>query len=121
MSEKMVEQGGGDRPVWLEFAGVELRVTMPDESVWAVPAHIIADSYANYYTAADGDEYDDLYRFVMEQTDVLTDWASGDMNWSDVKAQARMVDGPDPVDYEEGWANGYQEVVRITATPGDPQ
>jgi hypothetical protein len=31
------------------------------------------------------------------------------------------VDGPDPVDYEEGWANGYQEVVRITATPGDPQ
>lgn len=88
----------------------ELHVTMPDGSVWAVPVQLIATKRAEYYAHEFGD---DLYRSLAEDTLPLfrsddfeiVDWASNNMNWSDVQHSARCVSTGD-VDYDDGWDNG---------------
>jgi hypothetical protein len=90
-------------------AAVELHVTMPDGSVWAVPAHLIAHNRATYY-AEDG--YQEEYDYTMGDDAELEDWAANNMNWSDVAAHARKVEQSEPVDYQEGWVNGEKLVVR---------
>lgn len=93
----------------------ELRVTMPDASVWAVPVLFIATHRADYYKEEFGN---DLQRSLQEDTLPLfeaspyevEDWAANNMNWSDVVGAARLVT-PGEVDYDEGWANGEKEVT----------
>jgi hypothetical protein len=113
----MNERDGGE-----QGGAVELHVTMPDGSVWAVPAHLIADSYASFYASKAGPKgspeyqqaHEGEYRDALASDDTLTDWAAGDMNWSDVQTHARQVSPPPSrqPDYEDGWANGEQRVVR---------
>ncbi len=92
----------------------ELHVTMPDNSVWAVPVSIIANHRAEYYAS----EFDgDVQRSLAEDTLPLfradnyeiEDWAANNMNWSDVQHTARCVT-PGGVDFDEGWSNGDKSV-----------
>lgn len=93
----------------------ELRITMPDTSVWAVPVEIIATNRAEYYAKEYGG---DVARSLAEDTIPLfnsdyfeiEDWAANNMNWSDVQHAARCVE-PGEVDFDEGWANGDKSVV----------
>lgn len=91
---------------------------MPDGSRWDVPAEIVARSYAAYYAKLHpGSEFElerqrgHLFRECMEEPELLTDWAEGNMNWEDVSSEAKMIQGPDAPDYQEGWVNGAKEVV----------
>jgi len=94
-----------------------LRVTMPDGSQWDVPVATIARNRA----AAYADEFDgNLARSLMEDTmplfesdpSEIRDWAEGNMNWSDVSADAiRVIDGAEP-DWQKGWVCGPKEIVR---------
>ncbi len=91
-----------------------LFVTMPDESVWAVPVSIIATHRATYYAGECGG---DVEKSLAEDTMPLfehdpfevEDWAANNMNWSDVVEHARLVSEGE-TDYEDGWVNGEKEV-----------
>ncbi len=94
-----------------------LFVTMPDESVWAVPVEIIARNRAAYYAHKVGG---DVERSLTEDTMPLfdsdpfevEDWAANNMNWSDVVEHAVMVEKGE-TDFEDGWANGEKEVKEL--------
>ena len=90
-----------------------LRVTMPDNSKWDVPARLIAHDRAKYY-AEKGESYQEEYDYVINDDSELIDWAAGNMNWSDVKDMAMKIELPEPkVDYQEGWVNGEKEIIEV--------
>ena len=93
----------------------QLRITMPDNSVWDIPVMVIAEDRAAYYSHEYGG---DIHKSLKEDTLPLfesdeyhiRDWASNSMNWSDVKDVAKMISSPE-IDYQEGWMNGDYEVI----------
>jgi hypothetical protein len=92
-----------------------LKVTMPDGSRWAVPAEVVARSYADHYEGTEnteGAEYKSSFNEAMGNASILRDWAQNNMNWSDVAHCAKKVEpAPQPkVDFQEGWINGPMEV-----------
>lgn len=90
-----------------------LRVTMPDGSRWDVPAEFIAKHRARYYVDKDPkySYFDKEVKYALEDDYELMDWAANNMNWKDVKEQARIVEEAREVDYQEGWINGACEVI----------
>jgi hypothetical protein len=93
-----------------------LRVTMEDGSQWDVPVSIIAknreDSYSKTHDLKDPDN-DDLLAisFELADEDEISDWASNDMNWSDVSKIAKKVTSKKNINFEHGWVNGDKEIV----------
>ncbi|MFO7846010.1 MAG: hypothetical protein R6V27_05550 [Balneolaceae bacterium] len=94
----------------------KLRITMPDGSKYDVPISVIAENRAENYK----DEFDNnIAMSLMEDTLPLfesspyeiTDWAAGNMNWSDVAEYAEKVGTTEDPDFQEGWVNGEKEVV----------
>jgi hypothetical protein len=84
---------------------------MPDRSIWAVPAEIVAESLARHYAKADGEAYlKEDYENALSDNSLLLDWAENNMNWKDV-CQAAFQVSPGKVDYQEGWVNGPKQVV----------
>jgi hypothetical protein len=90
----------------------QIRVTMPDGSVWAVPAELVASDRFDYYSKAKGEASGSEYAYTLENNDVLLSWASNNMNWSDV-AHAAIQIRPGDVDYQEGWLNGPKRVATV--------
>ena len=90
-----------------------IKVIMPDDSEWVVPAKIVADNRAKYYASVDDTtDYQTEFDFAMDDDPTLLDWASGDINWDEVEAFAVKVKEPAlEVDYQEGWVNGEQEII----------
>lgn len=89
-----------------------IRVTMPDGSKWDVPAKVVAESYAKYYSDEDTGycEYDDEYDLIMGDNVGLVDWAENNMDWTEVSDAASQAVAPS-VDYEQGWVNGQKEIM----------
>ena len=96
-----------------------LRVTMPDGSKWDVPAKLIAEKRARYHAKSDtgkesGPEFEKVFakevKYALEDEYEIVDWASNNMNWSDVEYVAVNVSVME-VDFQEGWCNGEKEVV----------
>lgn len=97
----------------------QIHVTMPDGSIWAVPAELVARHRAAYYAAKEGEasgkrEY--AYALGMND-DVLVDWAENNMNWTDVAHAARLYMRAGSVDFQEGWLNGAKRVVQQDNEP----
>jgi hypothetical protein len=89
-----------------------IRVTMPDGSKYDVPAFLVAENRALYYTEKEGSGvYNVEYKFTMENDDELLDWAANNMDWVDVKKYAIKVDTEKDTDFQEGWLNGDKEIV----------
>lgn len=95
----------------------ELHVTMPDNSVWAIPVDVIARNRAAEYAH---EFYGDVEESLIEDTIPLfiadeygiEDWAENNMNWDEIKEHARMVSPPD-VNYTDGWCNGAKDIVDV--------
>jgi len=90
-----------------------LLITMPDESVWAVPVDIIALSRATSYASEfAGDVQTSLVQDTLPLFNSnlfeIEDWAANNMNWSDVSAHARLIREGE-TDYQEGWVNDEKE------------
>lgn len=91
---------------------VEIHVTMPDGSVWAVDGHISAHARATYYANVDSDTtYQEEYDFTIGDDYELVDWAVGNMNWDDFEKTARLVK-PASFNPQDGWMSGKKVVVR---------
>ena len=96
---------------------------MPDESVWEIPGEVVAKDCAAYYAERESggkpgdEEYDATYNEMMshlltgEGASELVDWAENNMDWKDVRENARMVETPPPPDYEEGWLDAVVSAV----------
>lgn len=85
---------------------------MPDRSEWEVPAEIVAKDRATYYAKHDKDTtYEGEFEYTMSSNFELLDWAANNMDWSDVSAHAVEVSAHEAVDFQEGWVNGYKEVI----------
>lgn len=89
-----------------------LRVTMPNKSVWEVPATLVAQNRAEYYQ-----DHHVEYGYTLKNNDILFDWAANNMNWRDVAEHASKVSGCScqmtEDDFQEGWINGEKEVVEL--------
>lgn len=89
-------------------------VTMPDGSRYAVPVRVIAEHRSRYFAIVRGEYGGDVQQHVTKDTLPLFesspfeihDWAANNMNWSEVCDCARLVTGPEDVDFDDGWANG---------------
>ncbi len=91
-----------------------IRVTMPDGSVWQVPAEVVIQNRTDYYVQHDGESVrEEELRFVSENDYVLMDWARNNMNWEDVAGKAVMVKPAPSVDFNEGWCNGQMAVLDL--------
>lgn len=96
-----------------------LRVTMPDGSKWDVLVDLIAENKALYYALKepDNDKRQAIYieekKLMLEGDDYdIEDWASNNMNWSDVEKYAVYVsEDKEKPDFQEGWMNGDKEIV----------
>lgn len=87
------------------------------EVTYGVPVGVIAKNRASYYAER---EFDGNMELAMEDTmndfqdvDEIHDWASNNMNWSEVVDHARVLfsESPEP-DYEDGWVNGEWDLER---------
>ena len=98
-------------------------VTMPDNSLWAVPATVVAESRALYYARIDtgdteGVEFDKVFKeeveFALNDNFELIDWAENNMDWDDVKTDAfRVETKPKEVDYQTGWIQGEKTISSL--------
>ncbi|MCM1564894.1 MAG: hypothetical protein NC238_02860 [Dehalobacter sp.] len=89
-----------------------LRVTMPDQSKWDVPAKIIADNRAAYYAKIDPETtYEEEFEFTMTDDHELRDWAANNMDWDEVSEHAEKVIEETSIDFQEGWLNGEKVVI----------
>ena len=89
----------------------QIHITMPDRSIWAVPAEVVARHRADYFAKQHGEKYrEQEYEHILSGNRYLIDWAENNMNWKDV-CQAAFQVSPGKVDYQEGWVNGPKKVV----------
>lgn len=103
----------------MDKQALRLDVTMPDGSVWRVPAHLVASDRAAYYTAeGSATAYEREFCHTLTDHGELTDWARNNMNWSDVADKAVCIVPSSAVDYQEGWVNGYMNVVPVLEGAG---
>lgn len=71
---------------------------------WEFPVQLVADDRDSNYA----DEKEDTVGFIKDGSlgrGELADWASNNMNWSDVADYAKCVADADPPDMEEVWGN----------------
>ena len=100
-------------------AGMLYIIDAPDGSRWSVPVMVIARDRAKHYAHEfDGDETRSLNEDTMplfeSDSFEVADWAANNMNWSDVKAEARIYAPAKPItdeDMQEAWTNGSKEVL----------
>lgn len=88
-------------------------VTMPNGDIYGIPAHVIADNYANYY-ATKGEDYLENYDAMLYWFDTddyeFADWAKNNMDWYDVKEHAILLESQTKYcDFQDGWVNGDYE------------
>jgi hypothetical protein len=100
----------GEYPTKPQPKTKQIQITMPDGSIFGVPAELVAQNRARYYGDKEGyqsriKEYENTLKDNRE----LLDWAQNNMNWSDV-AHAAILIRPGKVDYQEGWVNGTRRV-----------
>jgi hypothetical protein len=96
----------------------ELHIEMPDGSTWAVPVAAVAKNRAEHYKDEFGDDLErslneDTWPLFTKHRGEIAEWASNNMNWSDVAKEAHKVYEPESrsVDFQEGWMNGNKRVV----------
>jgi hypothetical protein len=101
----------------------ELIITFSDGSRWAIPAEIIAKQRAAWYalhdiggtiTPENEAEYERIEQEEIEHAlrddYEITDWASNNMNWSDVEKHAARISEPKPADYASEYSNAEKDV-----------
>lgn len=91
--------------------------------VFQVPAQIIIDSRDTHYK----DEQEDTWGFIVEGSldrFEIRDWASNNMNWSEVAPYAVEIpvdpDEDDEDEFQEAWINGNYTLCQPLKTCDNP-
>ena len=85
------------------------KVELTDGSVYAIPMLVIALDRAKAYKADFNDDVvdsleQDTIPYFLDSTYAVKDWASNNMNWSDVQFKAVKEKDAD-IDYDDEWVN----------------
>jgi len=95
-----------------------LRVTFSNGEQWDIPATVIAEDRAKYYSNKEGTMPKEKAEIFKEEMSTalsddyeITDWAANNMNWDDVKEHAVMVEIGKKIDYADEWTNADTEVI----------
>lgn len=110
---KTIEATETARPIqkpYLEFIGA-------DGATWAVPASVIAEDKARYYSSKPEPEfpYEEELKMALEDDAELVDWAKNNLDWNDVRVHAVCIEpapSPDDEDWQEAWLTAEFEVIR---------
>jgi len=86
---------------------------------FAVPVSIIEADYAAYYANVDNVSLEDALQEVCDRFKAnhyeIRDWASNNMDWSDVRHVAQKIKNANETqedeDAQEDWINGSYEIV----------
>lgn len=70
-----------------------LHVRFSDGRIFRIPSEIVADDRAEYYSDRDDNtNYEDEYKYSIQNAFELYDWVKNNMNWEDVKDEAELVE-----------------------------
>ncbi len=89
-------------------------ITFNNGEIYEVPADIVAQSRAEYYSQIDGveygsDEYQKEYQYSYSDNYELLDWINNNMNWSDISKFAKRIDLVN-YDYEKNFINADKKI-----------
>ena len=96
----------------------QIQITMPDGSIYGVPAEIIAEDRAKYYARLDTrdcpEDFEKAkqreFEYTMSNNSEILDWMENNMDWDDVSRVAVLVKPPADLDFQEGWLNGEKRI-----------
>lgn len=96
-----------------------LTITTPAGDVLGIPVDVIARNRAAHYAPLEFDG--DIERSLKEDTLPLfesddfeiADWASNNMNWSDVAPYSRKLRSAPPANMQEAWISGPKEIIDV--------
>ena len=96
-----------------------LIVEFPDRSIFQIPIGIIALNRAEYYAIKEGGDdavkystiFEEEYQYTLGDPTELIDWASNNMNWSDIEDYA-IQETTKGVDFNEEWASAIKSVLK---------
>lgn len=81
---------------------------MSDNSLWSIPIKLIADSRADYYASHDGVSFEEALKETLEVFEedayLIHDWATNNMDWGDVKTEAKKI-AHGELDLQNEWVN----------------
>lgn len=94
-------------------------IKLPNGEIWGVPIDVIAQNHAQYYAEK---EYNGDVKKCMELDTMplfsddyeILDWASGNMNWSDVKDYMVKLTDEDPNWHEQQKEKAWLTKTKIT-------
>lgn len=92
----------------------KLRVLFENGECYDIPVDVILDSRAEHYADVDGIDFEEYVKLEphdsVDDYDIK-DWASNNMDWSDVKVYAVKVHESNHFDYEYAFTNADKEVI----------
>ena len=88
---------------------------MTDGAVYACPVKPIAESQADYYKDVDGvsmeEALEDVYDLYADDVSEIRDWATNNMEWSDLRPYCVLKVKPVPVVYDDTWQEAEFQLV----------
>lgn len=92
-----------------------MRLVFSTGEIFEIPATVIAEDRAKYYANSDCQKdntlkFSEVYAkeldYSLNDNGELLDWASNNMNWSDVEPHAKKVEKVNfTCDYQDEWIN----------------
>lgn len=96
-----------------------LIIDMPDGN-WAIPLQIIAENRAKHYMQVNKTSFDDAYQeslaLFAEDNYEPIEWASDNMDWSDVASNAIKLNNK-TVNYQDEWLSCKKRLVTFADKP----
>lgn len=89
-----------------------IEITFPNGEVWRIPAQVVAEDRARYFSeldfkrghAADKElAFQAELRFALRHNDELVDYLQNNMDWTDVQVYAVRVFSPEAYNYAEAF------------------
>jgi len=117
-----------------ELKNLWMTIEMPDESIWAVPVMKIVQNRLNFCASEHAKNFpgeknpladirekilqEEVLPLFTEDDYEIKDWASGNMDWDDIKEYAiEIPNSKTPTDFQRGWVNGQKELVTEWSLP----
>lgn len=92
-----------------------LKIRFPNGDLFVIPARIIADNRAKYYSTIDGYdkgsiEWEEEIQNALNDEFEIYDWAGNNMNWADLVPYAKKIEDLSDYDYEDEWSEAKIEI-----------
>ncbi len=92
-----------------------LKVRFPNGDLFVVPARVIAEDRAKYYSTVDGydkgsNEWEAEVQNALNDEFEIYDWAGNNMDWADLVPYAKKIEDLTDLDYEDEWSEAKLEI-----------